>query len=76
MGSSTLSLWLDQVLVGALTAEKSHDDEHPAASNPKYIEAAMQYPNDAAYATEILRFTPTVLVPFVSHLHTLNECGS
>ena len=76
MVSSTLSSWLEQILVRVLNTWNLQDNEHLAASNPKYIEAAMQYPTDAAYATEILRFTPTFLVPFASHLRIWKECRS
>ena len=38
------------------------------ATDPKYIEAAMRYPYDAGIATEVLRFTPAILLPFVAHL--------
>ena len=39
------------------------------ATDPKYLEAAMRYPYDAGIATEILRFTPAILLPFVAHLN-------
>ena len=35
------------------------------ASNDGYFKAATRYPNDAGVATEILRFTPSFLHPWV-----------
>ena len=60
-----------------LDRKATHDnDKILIASNPDYFEAASQYSYDAGIATEILRFTPAFLHPFVIHLDGRRDMSS